>query len=61
MNSWLVGGLLSLSCLIPTTDTGALGGAAPAKEPVWLADYAAARKIAQDEGKPLLVVFRCVP
>lgn len=30
-----------------------------APAPVWLSNYAAAQKIAQETGKPLFVVFRC--
>lgn len=28
---------------------------------VWHTDFSAARRLARDEGKPLLVVFRCEP
>jgi len=41
----------------------ALGGGAPAEEPAihWRTDLEAARREAAKAGKPLLIVFRCVP
>lgn len=50
--------LLGLACLaLP----GGMRGAVGKNDPVWLADYQAARQLAQATGKPLFVVFRCVP
>ena len=41
---------------------GALVSPAPAQSDfTWHTDFTAARKLAADEGKPLLVVFRCEP
>lgn len=31
------------------------------KYPRWITSYPAARKVAEDAGKPLLVVLRCEP
>ena len=47
MTSWLP--LLALAC--------GLADAAPKASP-WLTDYAAAKQLARQTGKPMLVVFR---
>jgi hypothetical protein len=38
-----------------------LPGAVGAAGPEWQSEYAAAREAARRDGKPLFVVFRCVP
>ena len=60
MKPWLVGGVLGLV---------ALAGEGQAAEPVaevarkkgWLTDYPTALAAARRTGKPLMVVFRCLP
>jgi hypothetical protein len=61
MNRWLVMGLLGVSCLVLPGNQAARSDAVLQKELLWLSDYEEARKLAQTSGKPLLVVFRCVP
>jgi hypothetical protein len=50
---WLSGVALGLASL--------LAAEARAQAPPWRTDYAAARAEARRTGKPLFVVFRCVP
>ena len=61
MNRWLVAGLLGVGCLALPWGEAARSEAVSQKELLWLSDYEAARKLAQAGGKPMLVVFRCVP
>jgi hypothetical protein len=50
MRSWLLPGVLGL--LLP-----GLAAAAP----TWHGDFAAAQMLARESGKPMFLVFRCVP
>jgi hypothetical protein len=61
MKQWLIPGLVGLFAVTMPSGATAPSMAADKKEHVWLTDYAAARQLAQTTGKPLIVVFRCVP
>ena len=52
MMRWLIGGLLA-AALVPSR--------VDAQQKGWLTDYAKARALARQTGKPLFVVFRCQP
>ena len=53
MHRWLAGGTVGFGVMILA---GTL--AAAPKSGTWLPDYAAAKALARQSGKPLLVVFR---
>ena len=61
MIRWLLGGVLGLACVALPWCKSEYSEAGPAKDPVWLSDLAQAREQARQTGKPLFVVFRCVP
>lgn len=49
-------GLAAILCQLPTTD----GPARPVDGKItWIHSYAAGKKLAAQNGKPLFVVFRC--
>lgn len=56
MSRWMIAaGLTVAAALLP-----AAGRAAPGK-PVWGSDLSAAKAEAKRTGKPIFLVFRCVP
>ncbi len=55
----LIGGLLGMG-MASLHDIGP-GEAQAQKKAGWLTDYAQARALARQTGKPLFVVFRCQP
>lgn len=56
MNS-LIATLLTTAALVPNDDQDARTAAKYG----WMSDYQLAKKRAQTLGRPLMVVFRCVP
>jgi hypothetical protein len=58
MRYGLVLGLLSLAVITPGAGSVPGGDTPPRKGPVWLDDYAAARREARLSGKPIFAVFR---
>ncbi len=60
MARWLTGCLLCLILLEAQADLAWAQNVGKTRKG-WLADYAAARALARQSGKPLLVVFRCEP
>ncbi len=59
MKWYLLGGLLGLG--VASLYGPGPGAAQAQKQTGWLTDYAQARALARQTGKPLLVVFRCQP
>lgn len=62
MKGSLMSGVLGLSLTVwmigqPAAPTVAQDKTAPG----WLNDYQAARSVARESGKPIFLVFRCVP
>lgn len=47
------------SWFISVIALGLAVGADEAKAPTWITDYAKARQLARQSGKPLFLVFRC--
>jgi hypothetical protein len=58
MRHGLVLSLLGLAIIPPGAGSVPGGDAPPRKGPVWLDDYAAARREARLSGKPIFAVFR---
>lgn len=54
MRTWFIGGMVALSLAV-----GAGQEEDEAKGPTWVTDYAKARQLARQSGKPLFLVFRC--
>ncbi len=58
MKRWLMAGVLGLAGM-----NGSVQGKAvrDPQYPLWFADYEAARAEARRSGRPMFLVFRCVP
>jgi hypothetical protein len=59
MRIWLIAGTLGAVILPCNLGKDADGG--PPNPPGWFTDYAKAKAVARQSGKPLFVVFRCQP
>jgi hypothetical protein len=55
---WVVGVAVMLTATLAFAQRGR--GPVPARQG-WLSDYAQARDLARQTGKPMMLVFRCVP
>ena len=60
MRGWLTAGIVGLGLMVGPGEGRAQQGRDP-QHPRWFASYDLARKEAKATGRPMFLVFRCVP
>lgn len=61
MNSWLIAGIVGVILLLPCSARAADPVRDGPKTATWYADLEKARAAAHESGRPMFLVFRCVP
>jgi hypothetical protein len=61
MRWWLMAGVVAFGLATPPCGTAAEPAPRGPKKPEWFGSYEQAKAAARQSGKPMFVVFRCVP